>query len=181
MTFNTSSVDLTACGAPKVQPPFEITEQATRADFRRATRCSNLLAMPLPRPEYRAELIGEHHQELDIRIEIGTRFAYYWHVGEFDYHFEWNANKAANNAAKHGVTFRTATDAVRDPLALTIFDSDQSTPEETRWITTGRASDGICLVVVHTWRDLDANSARVRIISAREATKQEQRTYEESI
>jgi uncharacterized DUF497 family protein len=97
----------------------------------------------------------------------------------FDYHFEWNSEKAASNASKHGVTFRTATEAVRDPLARTLFDAGHSTPEDPRWTTLGRASDGTLLVVIHNWRDLDANSASVRIISARKATKREHRDYEE--
>jgi hypothetical protein len=52
-------------------------------------------------------------------------------VSEFDYHFEWNTEKAAINATKHGVTFRTATEAVRDPLIRTIFDADQGDKERT--------------------------------------------------
>jgi uncharacterized DUF497 family protein len=102
------------------------------------------------------------------------------YVSEFDYHFEWNAEKAAISATKHGVTFRTATEAVRDPLSVTVFDTDHSTTEE-RWITIGLASDGTCLVVIHTWQDLDAENARVRIISARKATKHEVKQYEGSI
>ena len=102
-------------------------------------------------------------------------------MSEFDYKFEWSTNKAALNIRKHGVAFRTAIDAVRDPLACTIFDADHSTPDEPRWITIGRASDGTCLVVIHTWEDLEPNSARVRIISARQATAQEQKDYEESL
>ena len=63
-------------------------------------------------------------------------------------------------------------------MATTIFDDGHSTPEETRWITTGRAADTTCLVVIHTWQDLGANAARVRIISARKATRYEEKDYE---
>jgi uncharacterized DUF497 family protein len=79
------------------------------------------------------------------------------------------------------VTFRTAAEIIQDPLAVTIFDADHSTSSEPRWVTVGCASEEVCLVVVHTWQDLTPNSARVRIISARSATRQEKRIYEDSL
>ena len=50
-----------------------------------------------------------------------------------------------------------------------------------RWITMGITGGGIVLVVVHTWQDLTANSARLRIISARRPTGLELRLYEDNL
>ena len=94
------------------------------------------------------------------------------------YKFEWDPNKAKANATKHGVNFEQATEVFLDALQLTIFDNEHSKTEE-RWITLGKAKDGRFLVVVHTFAEHD-NSATIRIISAREASKHEQRQYEES-
>ncbi|MFN0165554.1 MAG: BrnT family toxin [Bryobacteraceae bacterium] len=79
------------------------------------------------------------------------------------------------NVAKHGVSFGDAASVFRDPLAVTIFDAGHSSAGDDRWVTIGMASNGASLVVIHTWEDLGSNTARVRIISARKATKAEQR------
>jgi uncharacterized DUF497 family protein len=63
--------------------------------------------------------------------------------------FDWDANKARTNLAKHRVSFRLATSVFRDALALTIFDEEHSDDED-RWVTLGRARNGQVLVVVHT-------------------------------
>ena len=103
------------------------------------------------------------------------RAAYIRVVDELDLHFEWDPLKAQINAAKHGVSFGDAASVFRDPLAVTIFDTGHSTAGDDRWVTIGMASTGGCLIVVHTWEDLGSNTARARIISARKATKAEQR------
>ena len=46
------------------------------------------------------------------------------------YIFEWDVNKAASNARKHGVTFAEALSAFADPLALLMPDPDHSLGEE---------------------------------------------------
>ncbi len=97
---------------------------------------------------------------------------------EFDYDFEWDVGKAETNAAKHGVTFEQAVTVFRDRLALTVFDRAHSESEE-RWFTPGLDAGGKLLAVAHTYQTTGSNSARVRLISAREATKREQRFYEE--
>jgi len=40
------------------------------------------------------------------------------------YHFEWDPAKAAANATKHGVTFEQAAGVFKDPMALTLFDTE---------------------------------------------------------
>ncbi|MBU1187746.1 MAG: BrnT family toxin [Gammaproteobacteria bacterium] len=98
-------------------------------------------------------------------------------AGEFHYHFEWDPAKAATNRRKHGVGFELAATVFRDSLALSRFNEDHSETEE-RWVTLGQADNGNLLVVVHTFQELNEHNAVVRIISARAATKHEQRDYE---
>jgi uncharacterized protein len=92
--------------------------------------------------------------------------------------FAWDAVKAAANLAKHGVSFDQAATVLADALALTVFDAEHSEFEE-RWFTLGMASNGKLLAVSHTFTATGADSARVRIISAREATRNERRQYED--
>lgn len=79
------------------------------------------------------------------------------------------------NLRKHGVHFREAASVFRDPLGITIFDPDHS-EEEDRFITFGFSSGGRLLMVAHTHR-----GERIRIISARELTREERMAYEEEI
>lgn len=64
-----------------------------------------------------------------------------------------------------------------DPLALTVLDATHSRDEE-RWFTLGTSADGRLLAVAHTFRQTGSKSAVVRIISAREASRQERLQYE---
>lgn len=91
--------------------------------------------------------------------------------------FEWDPLKAASNLVKHGVSFEQAASVLLDALALTVFDAAHSEFEE-RWFTLGLASNGRLLAVAHTYSASGPSSAKVRIISAREATKHERRQYE---
>ena len=93
--------------------------------------------------------------------------------------FDWDANKARANLAKHGVSFRLATSVFRDALALTIFDEDHSDDED-RWVTLGRAQNGQVLVVVHTSEESSSMEMHIRIISARRADPAEVRDYEQT-
>lgn len=95
----------------------------------------------------------------------------------FNYHFEWDATKAASNHRKHGISFDLAATVFRDPLMISIPDDEHSETEE-RWISMGQAENSKLLLVVHTYLEISANAANVRIISARSATKHEQRQYE---
>jgi uncharacterized protein len=88
--------------------------------------------------------------------------------------FEWDLSKAATNLADHEVSFDEAVTAFEDPLSLTIEDPDHSEHEE-RLILLGRSRNNRLLVVVHTERE-----GRIRLISARPATRRERRDYEQS-
>lgn len=94
-----------------------------------------------------------------------------------EYNFEWDPNKASTNFQKHHVSFAWATSVFKDPLAVSMLDKEHSEAEE-RWITLGQADDGQCLVVVHTFQELNDYAVMIRIISARIATNIEQRHYE---
>jgi uncharacterized DUF497 family protein len=95
----------------------------------------------------------------------------------FRYQFEWDSAKAHDNLTKHAIGFEQAATVFRDPLAVTVYDSEHSAAEE-RWATLGRSESGTLFVVIHTFAETSANSATVRIISARRATKKEVRDYE---
>lgn len=84
--------------------------------------------------------------------------------------FEWDADKAARNLAKHGVSFEEAALAIRDPLAIDFDDLER--PENL--VTLAASPAQAILYVVSTDR-----GPRIRIISARRATRHERRIYEE--
>ncbi len=95
----------------------------------------------------------------------------------FVYRFEWDPQKARANVTNHEVSFELAATVFRDPLQVSVYDEDHSESEE-RWVTLGQAENGKLLVVVHTFEETD-EGAKVRIISAREATKRERQDYED--
>ena len=86
--------------------------------------------------------------------------------------FEWDESKARVNKRKHGVTFEEASTVFADPLSLTIHDPVHSEDED-RYIALGESQRRRLLVVVFTDRD-----DRIRIISARAATRRERNNYE---
>ncbi len=95
-----------------------------------------------------------------------------------DYEFEWDDAKAAGNLVKHGVDFMDAMTVLLDPLAMTRFDDEHSENEE-RWVSLGRAANQQLLLVVHTFNATGPNTALVRVISARPATRREREQYEQ--
>jgi uncharacterized protein len=96
----------------------------------------------------------------------------------YQYHFSWDPAKAASNREKHGVSFEVAATLFQDPLAVSIYDDEHSSESEERWITLGQAENGTLLVVVHTFEETGDDTAEIRLISAREATRSERRQYE---
>ena len=86
--------------------------------------------------------------------------------------FEWDPEKAELNVEKHGVSFGHAATIFGDPLSLTFFDPDHSEDED-RFVTIGMSAGEVLLIVSHTDRD-----DRIRVISARKATRRERRIYE---
>ncbi|HMK81748.1 MAG TPA: BrnT family toxin [Xanthobacteraceae bacterium] len=86
--------------------------------------------------------------------------------------FEWDEVKAAENFAKHGVSFEQACEAFDDPSAVE-FTDDREDYGEQRMILLGIVEARL-LVVAYTVR-----GDRVRIISARGAERHERRQYHE--
>jgi uncharacterized protein len=87
--------------------------------------------------------------------------------------FTWDENKAATNLIKHDISFPEATTVFGDPLSDTYPDPDHSVDEQ-RFIIRGMSERGKILVVSHT-----DDGELVRVISAREATYGERKSYEE--
>ena len=86
--------------------------------------------------------------------------------------FEWSPVKARSNLQKHNVSFDEARSVFADPLAMTILDAAEH--EEERFITVGTSVFLRLIVVVHC-----EIGGRIRIISARRATRRERNQYEE--
>ena len=87
--------------------------------------------------------------------------------------FEWDGEKELANVEKHGVAFAEASTVFGDPFETTIPDPDHSVGEY-RFLSAGVSSAGRVLVVSYVERSDD----RIRIISAREASRGERRQYE---
>jgi len=90
-----------------------------------------------------------------------------------DIRFEWDQRKDTLNQRKHGVAFFEAQTAFSDENGLVLDDPDHS-HEEDRFILLGMSSKLRMLVISHTYRKADAV---IRIISARKATRTEQKHY----
>lgn len=88
-------------------------------------------------------------------------------------HFVWNSEKASANLLKHGISFETACQVFFDPLVCL---QDASDEDEHRDAAIGLTEDWTLLFVVHVVREEEV----IRIISARLATPQERRTYEDN-
>jgi uncharacterized DUF497 family protein len=84
--------------------------------------------------------------------------------------FEWDVDKETANLQKHGVSFSQATASFLDPFAVDWIDDREDYGEE-RVVLLG-LNDGQVLTVIYTERD-----TRIRIISARRATRYEQEIY----
>lgn len=87
--------------------------------------------------------------------------------------FEWDEAKRLTNLDKHGIDFIDVPE-VFDGDIVTVEDSRYSYGEQ-RFVTFG-VLQGRVVAVVHTDR-----GQSVRIVSARKATKNEQRTYFQEI
>ena len=90
-------------------------------------------------------------------------------------HFEWDPQKDLINQKKHGVSFAEASTVFEDVNALVINDPEHSEDEE-RFVILGFSLQANLLVVCHCYR---ASESVIRIISARKATKNETKQYNE--
>lgn len=87
--------------------------------------------------------------------------------------FVWDNNKADENYKKHKISFQEAQTVFTDPSARLIFDPEHSEDED-RFVLLGIGAALRLLVVCHCYKE---NDMVIRLISARKATKQEQKQY----
>ncbi len=88
--------------------------------------------------------------------------------------FEWDEKKSKKNLKKHKVSFEEAATVFCDPLSTTIYDEEHSALGKDRWIILGKSAKKRYLIVVHC-----ESEDRIRILTARLATKRQIRDYEE--
>jgi uncharacterized DUF497 family protein len=93
--------------------------------------------------------------------------------------FEWDEAKNLVNQRKHGISFQLASQVFLDPLFVSLKERIQD--GEQRWQTFGEVEGCLLVMVAHTVREEDAHGTTIeviRIISARCASRREQRIYE---
>jgi uncharacterized DUF497 family protein len=89
--------------------------------------------------------------------------------------FAWDEKKNQSNQKKHGVSFDEAQTVFYDENAREYFDPDHSQDED-RFIMLGMSLRFRVLVICHCYRE---SESVIRIVSARKATRSEQKTYRE--
>jgi uncharacterized DUF497 family protein len=150
---------------------------------RRSAKCWNTVGPSAPPTSLRGRhpvkfLLDTDHISI-VQIQVAATFATVAGQREeygsamMPLEFEWDEDKAKVNLKKHRVSFEEASTVFGDPLALTIPDPQHSEEEE-RFVTLGESHRRRLLVVVSTER-----GKRIRIISARVATRKERKDYEE--
>jgi len=166
--------------APRDKPAFAVFDVGERAkpialDFVDPVRMIERLrpARQAHRLEERQHggSLAEYARGMHFPLAICIYRMYYSVMQDAD--FEWDDDKADRNAVDHeGVTFEEAKQAFADPYGIDVYDDDHSTATETRFIRIGFAGATL-LLVNHTIVE-----ERIRIISARKASKTWERQYE---
>ncbi len=87
--------------------------------------------------------------------------------------FVWDPQKAQTNFHKHGIRFEEASTVFADLMRIVFLDEEHSIDEQ-RFITIGYSQSNKLLLVAHVER-----AGKTRIISARKATRDERRFYEQ--
>lgn len=88
-------------------------------------------------------------------------------------HFEWDEDKAQQNAKKHRVSFEQAQQVFDDPRAVPFEDLEHSSLEETRYVMIGMSSIGLLFV------SFACDAEIIRLISARRAERWMVKVYED--
>jgi uncharacterized DUF497 family protein len=91
--------------------------------------------------------------------------------------FSWDADKARKNYEKHGVTFEEAATAFGDSDALEAEDMENPDLSERRWKRLAFSIRNRLLLVIYTFRRLSDGTETIRIISARQATRNERKIF----
>ena len=87
--------------------------------------------------------------------------------------FEWDQWNVQKNEQKHGVSRLEAESVFYDPRARLFEDRRHSRPRETRYILYGRSLEARVLMIGFTRR-----GGKVRVITARPASRRERDVYE---
>jgi len=88
-------------------------------------------------------------------------------------YFSWDARKARQNINKHKVSFEEASTVFYDENAIEYFDPEHSKSED-RFLMLGLSGHLRIMVVSYCVRK---KGSEIRIISARKATKKEEKVY----
>ena len=88
-------------------------------------------------------------------------------------HFEWSEKKNEVNIKKHGISFEEGKSVFYDQNAIEFYDEDHSHDEQ-RFLLLDFSDKLKLLIICHCFRKSDS---RIRIISARKATKNESKYY----
>jgi len=88
--------------------------------------------------------------------------------------FEWNEVKNSKNQKKHGVSFEEAISIFYDEFAVQFYDETHSYLNEDRFLLLGMSNKAKVLMVCHCEKE---SGNKLRIISARRATKNEMKFY----
>jgi len=107
---------------------------------------------------------------MSLWLDVTTRHSY----NRSRMKLEWDADKAARNLKKHGVSFEDAELVFYDPGRVETYDGREDYGED-RWATIGLAYSAV-LYVVYTVRHEDT----IRLISARKANADERKKYREA-
>jgi uncharacterized DUF497 family protein len=107
------------------------------------------------------------------RLKLDRLSNYLYQVVVNEGGFEWDDAKAASNLVKHGVSFSYARTAFDDPASIETVDDRRDYGEE-RFNLIAKSPDNIVLFVTCA-----EHETGIRIISARRASKQEVKTYDE--
>ncbi len=90
-----------------------------------------------------------------------------------DLKFEWDERKNHENQRKYGVSFEEARSVFYDQQAVEFYDDEHEAMED-RFLLLGVSGRLRILMVCHCLRQ---NGDVIRIISARKATRNEEREY----
>jgi len=91
-----------------------------------------------------------------------------------EFAFDWDQWNRQKNEIKHGVSRMEAETAFFDPRYKLFEDSKHSTHSESRYILYGKSLENRVLMIGFTLRN-----AKIRIITARTASRKERAIYEE--
>jgi uncharacterized DUF497 family protein len=90
--------------------------------------------------------------------------------------FTWDIPKAIANFEKHGVSFEEAATVFGDANGLD-WDDVAHSDRERRFKRLGLSTDKRLLLVVYTMRRMGHDKEKIRIISARQASRRERQAY----